>query len=120
MKDVIQLVDDFEKLMSVVNIYIREAHAVDEHFVLTSNTEAGICVRQPRTLEQRLTVAKTYASTLSAEYHSMWMIQRQMPLRTPTKLVRNDSLLLKFLPSRLFGFRVKDRFSITSEHCEPF
>lgn len=66
MDAVIQLASDFSDVLSFVNIYIREAHAVDENFVSASNTQAGICIRQPKTLEQRLTVARTYASTLSS------------------------------------------------------
>lgn len=64
MDSVLQLALDFQSIVSLANIYIREAHAMDENFVLGSNKTAGICIRQPQTLEERLVVAKTYADTL--------------------------------------------------------
>lgn len=64
MDAVLQLAHVFKRILSLTYIYICEAHAIDEHFVLESNTKAGICIRQPRTLQERLSVARTYASTL--------------------------------------------------------
>ena len=55
--------DDSPNFVSLLNIYIREAHAIDGNFVLDSNTEKGICYKQPRSLRERFAVAKKYYET---------------------------------------------------------
>lgn len=45
--------------LSVLNIYIREAHPTDG-WVAQSNEEQGICIAQTRTLEERLRAANSF------------------------------------------------------------
>jgi hypothetical protein len=44
-------------------VYIAEAHALDE-WHLESNERAGVCYRQPTTLEERLALARLVEGTL--------------------------------------------------------
>jgi peroxiredoxin len=61
--EVIQIYNDYKEQADFLTIYVREAHASDE-WEMTENTEDGICYAQPKTLAQRVAVARDFVKRL--------------------------------------------------------
>jgi hypothetical protein len=55
------LKDRFAGKADFVGVYIREAHPTDE-WQMDSNVEQGVCYPQPRTLEERLAIARDFVA----------------------------------------------------------
>jgi hypothetical protein len=53
------LADEHGSAARFVTIYIREAHPTDE-WQTDSNEEEGVCYPQPRTLDERLAIARDF------------------------------------------------------------
>ena len=59
MGDVVQIYEDYKERADFLTVYVREAHPTDE-WQMKSNLEDDVCYAQPKTLEQRVTIANDF------------------------------------------------------------
>ena len=59
---------DFSGRADFLTIYIKEAHPEDE-WQVDSNEDQGICYLQPKTLDQRLTIANDFVKRFDYQVH---------------------------------------------------
>ena len=59
MGDVVQIYEDYKDRANFLTVYVREAHPTDE-WQMKSNLKDDVCYAQPRTLEQRVTIANDF------------------------------------------------------------
>ena len=59
MGDVVQIYEDYKDRADFLTVYVREAHPTDE-WQMKSNLKDDVCYAQPRTLEQRVTIANDF------------------------------------------------------------
>jgi len=82
----------FAKYADFVAIYIAEAHPSDG-WKLVANDNMGVCYRQPKTLEQRLTIARNFVSEKQIEGKTTLVVDL---------IDNNTQLAYKALPERLY------------------
>ncbi len=61
MGDIVQIYNDYKDKADFLTVYVREAHPTDE-WQMKSNVKDDVCYAQPKTLEQRVAVAKDFTS----------------------------------------------------------
>ena len=61
MGDVVQIYNDYKEHADFLTVYVREAHPTDE-WQMKSNVKDEVCYAQPKTLEQRVAIAKDFTS----------------------------------------------------------
>ena len=85
--------------VSLINIYIREAHPIDDvsgaSFVHKDNTAKGICYRIAQTLDDAKTVASDYKATLAGTSAENFLLLLDDPA---TEAVKNA---YEALPERI-------------------
>ena len=59
MGDVVQIYEDYKERADFLTVYVREAHPTDE-WQMKSNLKDDVCYAQPKTLEQRVTIANDF------------------------------------------------------------
>ena len=59
MGDVVQIYEDYKEHADFLTVYVREAHPTDE-WQMKSNVKDDVCYAQPKTLEQRVTIANDF------------------------------------------------------------
>ena len=59
MGDVVQIYEDYKNRADFLTVYVREAHPTDE-WQMKSNLKDDVCYAQPKTLEQRVTIASDF------------------------------------------------------------
>jgi len=57
--DVVQIYEDYKERADFLTVYVREAHPTDE-WQMKSNLKDDVCYAQPKTLEQRVTIANDF------------------------------------------------------------
>jgi hypothetical protein len=57
--DVVQIYEDYKEKADFLTVYVREAHPTDE-WQMKSNLKDDVCYAQPKTLEQRVTIANDF------------------------------------------------------------
>jgi hypothetical protein len=57
--DVVQIFEDYKDHADFLTVYVREAHPTDE-WQMKSNVKDDVCYAQPKTLEQRVTIANDF------------------------------------------------------------
>lgn len=55
------MADDYAGRASFVTVYIKEAHPEDE-WQMDSNETEGVCYKQPKTLDERLVIARDFVA----------------------------------------------------------
>ena len=61
MGDIVQLYNDYRDRADFLTVYVREAHPTDE-WQMKSNVKDDVCYAQPKTLEQRVAIAKDFTA----------------------------------------------------------
>lgn len=61
MGDIIQMYNDYKDKVDFLTVYVREAHPTDE-WQMKSNLKDDVCYAQPKTLEQRVAIAKDFTT----------------------------------------------------------
>ena len=61
MGDVVQIYNDYKDRVDFLTVYVREAHPTDE-WQMKSNVKDDVCYAQPKTLEQRVAIAKDFTA----------------------------------------------------------
>ena len=61
MGDIAQIYNDYKDRADFLTVYVREAHPTDE-WQMKSNVKDDVCYAQPRTLEQRVAIAKDFTA----------------------------------------------------------
>ena len=61
MGDVVQIYNDYKDKADFLTVYVREAHPTDE-WQMKSNVKDDVCYAQPKTLEQRVAIAKDFTT----------------------------------------------------------
>ena len=56
-----QIYNDYKKHVDFLTVYVREAHPTDE-WQMKSNVKDDVCYAQPKTLEQRVAIAKDFTT----------------------------------------------------------
>lgn len=56
-----QIYNDYKKHVDFLTVYVREAHPTDE-WQMKSNVKDDVCYAQPKTLEQRVAIAKDFTA----------------------------------------------------------
>jgi hypothetical protein len=59
--DVVQIYNDYKEHAEFLTVYVREAHPTDE-WQMKSNVKDDVCYAQPKTLEQRVAIAKDFTA----------------------------------------------------------
>jgi hypothetical protein len=59
--DVVQIYNDYKEHADFLTVYVREAHPTDE-WQMKSNVKDDVCYAQPKTLEQRVAIAKDFTT----------------------------------------------------------
>jgi Iodothyronine deiodinase len=59
--DIVQIYNDYKDHADFLTVYVREAHPTDE-WQMKSNVKDDVCYAQPKTLEQRVAIAKDFAA----------------------------------------------------------
>jgi hypothetical protein len=59
--DVVQIYNDYKGKVDFLTVYVREAHPTDE-WQMKSNVKDDVCYAQPKTLEQRVAIAKDFTA----------------------------------------------------------
>jgi hypothetical protein len=59
--DIIQMYNDYKDHVDFLTVYVREAHPTDE-WQMKSNVKDDVCYAQPKTLEQRVAIAKDFTA----------------------------------------------------------
>ena len=59
MGDIVQIYNDYKDHADFLTVYVREAHPTDE-WQMKSNVKDDVCYAQPKTLEQRVAIAKDF------------------------------------------------------------
>ena len=63
MGDIVQIYNDYKDHADFLTVYVREAHPTDE-WQMKSNVKDDVCYAQPKTLEQRVAIAKDFTARL--------------------------------------------------------
>ena len=61
MGDIVQIYNDYKDNADFLTVYVREAHPTDE-WQMKSNVKDDVCYAQPKTLEQRVAIAKDFTT----------------------------------------------------------
>lgn len=61
MGDIVQIYNDYKDHVDFLTVYVREAHPTDE-WQMKSNLKDDVCYAQPKTLEQRVAIAKDFTA----------------------------------------------------------
>ncbi len=61
MGDIVQIYNDYKDHADFLTVYVREAHPTDE-WQMKSNVKDDVCYAQPKTLEQRVAIAKDFTA----------------------------------------------------------
>ena len=61
MGDIVQIYNDYKDHADFLTVYVREAHPTDE-WQMKSNVKDDDCYAQPKTLEQRVAIAKDFTT----------------------------------------------------------
>ena len=61
MGDIVQIYNDYKDHADFLTVYVREAHPTDE-WQMNSNVKDDVCYAQPKTLEQRVAIAKDFTA----------------------------------------------------------
>ena len=61
MGDLVQIYNDYRDHADFLTVYVREAHPTDE-WQMKSNVKDDVCYAQPKTLEQRVAIAKDFTA----------------------------------------------------------
>ena len=61
MGDIVQIYNDYKDKADFLTVYVREAHPTDE-WQMKSNVKDDVCYAQPKTLEQRVAIAKDFTA----------------------------------------------------------
>ena len=61
MGDIVQIYNDYKDHVDFLTVYVREAHPTDE-WQMKSNVKDDVCYAQPKTLEQRVAIAKDFTA----------------------------------------------------------
>ena len=61
MGDIVQIYNDYRDRADFLTVYVREAHPTDE-WQMKSNVKDDVCYVQPKTLEQRVAIAKDFTA----------------------------------------------------------
>ena len=61
MGDIVQIYNDYKDHADFLTVYVREAHPTDE-WQMKSNVKDDVCYAQPKTLEQRVAIAKDFTT----------------------------------------------------------
>jgi hypothetical protein len=59
--DIVQIYNDYKDHVDFLTVYVREAHPTDE-WQMKSNVKDDVCYAQPKTLEQRVAIAKDFTA----------------------------------------------------------
>jgi hypothetical protein len=59
--DVVQIYNDYKERVDFLTVYVREAHPTDE-WQMKSNVKDDVCYAQPKSLEQRVAIAKDFTT----------------------------------------------------------
>jgi hypothetical protein len=59
--EVVQIYNDYKDRVDFLTVYVREAHPTDE-WQMKSNVKDDVCYAQPKTLEQRVAIAKDFTA----------------------------------------------------------
>jgi len=59
--DIVEIYNDYKEKADFLTVYVREAHPTDE-WQMKSNVKDDVCYAQPKTLEQRVAIAKDFTS----------------------------------------------------------
>ena len=59
MGDIVQIFEDYKERADFLTVYVREAHPTDE-WQMKSNLKDDVCYAQPKTLQQRVTIANDF------------------------------------------------------------
>jgi len=59
--DIVQIYNDYKDHADFLTVYVREAHPTDE-WQMKSNVKDDVCYAQPKTLEQRVAIAKDFTA----------------------------------------------------------
>jgi len=59
--DIVQIYNDYKDKADFLTVYVREAHPTDE-WQMKSNLKDDVCYAQPKTLEQRVAIAKDFTA----------------------------------------------------------
>ena len=61
MGDIVRIYNDYRDRADFLTVYVREAHPTDE-WQMKSNLKDDVCYAQPKTLEQRVAIAKDFTA----------------------------------------------------------
>ena len=61
MGDIVQIYNDYKDHADFLTVYVREAHPTDE-WQMKSNVKDDVCYAQPKTLVQRVAIAKDFTT----------------------------------------------------------
>ena len=61
MGDIVQIYSDYKDHVDFLTVYVREAHPTDE-WQMKSNVKDDVCYAQPKTLDQRVAIAKDFTA----------------------------------------------------------
>ena len=61
MGDIVQIYNDYKDKADFLTVYVREAHPTDE-WQMKSNVKDDVCYAQPKTVEQRVAIAKDFTT----------------------------------------------------------
>lgn len=61
MGDIVQIYNDYKDKADFLTVYVREAHPIDE-WQMKSNVKDDVCYAQPKTLQQRVAIAKDFTA----------------------------------------------------------
>jgi len=59
--EIVQIYNDYKDHADFLTVYVREAHPTDE-WQMKSNVKEDVCYAQPKTLEQRVAIAKDFTA----------------------------------------------------------
>jgi len=59
--EIVQIYNDYKDHADFLTVYVREAHPTDE-WQMKSNVKDDVCYAQPKTLEQRVAIAKDFTA----------------------------------------------------------
>jgi hypothetical protein len=59
--DVVKIYNDYKEHADFLTVYVREAHPTDE-WQMKSNVKDDVCYAQPKSLEQRVAIAKDFTT----------------------------------------------------------
>jgi hypothetical protein len=59
--DIVQIYNDYKDHADFLTVYVREAHPTDE-WQMKSNVKDDVCYAQPKTLEQRVAIARDFTA----------------------------------------------------------